>query len=101
MENCVQQDISSKALVHHQVFKSGKVHDDTYTVELVPPFANAWLIVDASLGAAGTICSGKADAILRAEHKIFSFYEPPAIQDAMVEGPKSFIAPTDDRGGAL
>jgi len=101
-----QRDINGKVLVHNQVFKSGKVHDDTYTVELVPPFANAWLIVDASLGAAGTVCFGKADAILRAEHKIFSFYEPPAIEDisatTTIAGGSNrnnaAVAPEDDYG---
>jgi len=74
-------DIHGGALVHNQVFRSATVHEDTYTVELVPPFSNAWVIVDASLGAAGIVCSGKADAILRTEHKIFSFYAPPGIED--------------------
>ena len=54
--------------------------DDTYTVELVPPFNNAWLTIDASLGGTDSVCSGKADVILRSEHKIFAFYEPPAIE---------------------
>merc|ERR1712048_1452046 len=69
-------DTRGNALAHKQVFTSSRVHDDTYTVELVPPFRNAWLIVDASLSTPGSLCSGKADAILRAEHKIFSFYAP-------------------------
>jgi hypothetical protein len=101
LESGLQHDISGKALVHHQVFKSGKLHDDTYTVELVPPFANAWLIVDAYMGTAGTVCSGKADAILRAEHKIFSFYEPPAIQDSSLEGPSAAIVPAEENGGVV
>jgi len=102
----LQRDLNGKVLAHNQVFKSGKVYNDTYTVELVPPFANAWLIVDASLGAAGTVCFGKADAILRAEHKIFSFYEPPAIQDgtatATVAGSSNTgVSPEDDDHGAV
>lgn len=101
-----QRDLNKKVPAHNQVFKSGKLYDDTYTVELVPPFANAWLIVDASLGAAGSVCSGKADAILRAEHKIFSFYEPPAIQDGsttatVAGGSITVVAPEDDDRGAV
>jgi len=79
-ENGLQLDTHGKVLAHNQVFTSNKVHEDTYTIELVPPFRNAWLIVDASLGTSGIVCSGKADAILRAEHKIFSFYAPPVVE---------------------
>merc|ERR1719253_2587190 len=63
--NSLEVDIQGKIKAHNQVFTSSKVHDDTYSVDLVPPFNNAWVIVDASLGDAGIVCSGKADVILR------------------------------------
>jgi hypothetical protein len=61
-----------------QVFQSGQITDDIYTVELAPPYTNAWLVVDAtmhtSLGTAGLVCRGKADAILALNSKVFGFY---------------------------
>jgi len=64
------------------VFTSKASHDDGFVVELVPPVSNAWVIVDASMDAAGSICSGKADAILRTEQRLFSFYAPPEIESS-------------------
>jgi hypothetical protein len=93
----LEVDAHGHVTAHSQVFTSSKVNEDTYTIELVPPFNNAWLIVDASLGAAGIVCSGKADAILRSEHKIFSFYAPPDTSSNEIKG----ITDADDSNTQL
>jgi len=90
-------DIHGMVAARSQAFTPGKVRklNDTYTVELVPPFSNAWVVVDASMGAPGSVCSGQADAILRAEHKIFSFYAPPAIKDDNAVSPLDALAESE------
>lgn len=89
----LQLDVDGKVLAHNQVFKSSKVQEDTHTVALVPPFKNAWLIVDASLRNHGVVCAGKADLILRIEQRIFSFYAPPAIEHTSATTTAAALAP--------
>jgi len=62
-----------------QLFQSGQIYDDTYTVELAPPFQNAWLQLDATMhtstGTSGLVmCRGKADAFLAVDAKVLGFY---------------------------
>jgi hypothetical protein len=61
-----------------QRFESGNIIDGTYTVELVPPYQNAWIALDATMhtsaGTGLTLCRGKADAILAVKEQVLGFH---------------------------